>query len=648
LAGLQWGRIFGEKTFVVCDVKNSKIPATRKRSSRTSVRKDLTSSSGVVTECWCGDSHFVPFGPDYLECQSCGTLVSQKGLSSAELQVVDDEHDYYGKSYWLDHQQQDFDYPGLETRVRSDLPERNLHWLKTLLKYRLPTAKVMELGCAHGSFVALMQQAGYSASGVEMSPWIVAFGRKTFGIEVYKGPVEELAIDAGSLDVIALMDVMEHLPDPVVTMSRCLDLLKPDGLLLVQMPNFQEGMQYEELVLSNSTFLSQLKSDEHLYLYSKRATVEFFHRLGADHIQFEPAIFAHYDMFFAVSRMPLQGNTPAQIEGALEASPSGRLVLAMLDMKDRYDQEPGLRAEVAASSGKLQELFVRADEFSNARNLLQAQFADLQRNFEAVEKDRAARGEVIEAQGRTVSELQGQVDLRLKELHALFPQMEEWKNLAQSREAELANLTANFAAVEKDRAARGEVIEAQGRSISELQGQVDCRLKELHALFPQMEEWKNLAQSREAELTDLIANFAAVEKDRAARGEVIEAQGRTISELQGQVDFRLRELSELYLKLDEIAHAHQNTQNAVVLRDGIIEAARHQTERLENVAAFSTKESQELRESLEGLALDVQQLRDSLSERENAYQRDVGQLEGQMQALARRWWWKLGKLIKAL
>lgn len=583
---MQRSRIFSQKTIAGHDVKNSKIPATGKRGSRTH-REGLTPSGGVVTECWCGDTRFAPFGPDYLECQSCGTLVSQKGLSNAELQVVDDEHDYYGKNYWLDHQQQDFDYPGFEARVRSDLPERNLHWLRALLKYRLPDTKtrVMELGCAHGSFVALLQQAGYSASGVEMSPWIVEFGRKTFGIEVQKGPVEELTIAAGSLDVIAMMDVLEHLPNPVGTMSRCLDLLKPDGLLLVQMPNFQEGMQYEELVSSNSAFLDQLKSDEHLYLYSKRATTEFFHRLGADHIQFEPAIFAHYDMFFAVSRMPLQVNTSAQIEGALEASPSGRLVLAMLDMKDRYDQAPSLRAEVAGSSEKLQELFARADEFSNARNLAQAQLADLQHNFEAVEKDRADRGEVIEAQGRTVSELQGQVDLRLKELHALFPQMEEWKNLAQSREAELANLA---------------------------------------------------------------ANFAAMEKDRAARGEVIEAQGRTVSELQGQVDLRLKELNALYLKLDETALALQNAQDTVILRDEIIEATRQQLERLENIVAFSTNETQELRESLERRALDVQQLRDSLSEREDAHQRDVSQLEAEMQELTRRWWWKLGKLVKAL
>ncbi|WP_161940590.1 hypothetical protein, partial [Rhodanobacter thiooxydans] len=100
---------------------------------------------------------------------------------------------------------------------------------------------------------------------------------------------------------------------------------------------------------------------------------------------------------------------------------------------------------------------------------------------------------------------------RLKELHALFPQLEGWKNQAQSREAELAELAVNFAAMEKDRVTRGEVIEAQGRSISELQSQMDQRLKELHALFPQLERWKNQARSREAELAELAVNFAAME-----------------------------------------------------------------------------------------------------------------------------------------
>ena len=44
------------------------------------------------------------------------------------------------------------------------------------------------------------------------------------------GPVEDQQIEPGSLDVIALMDVFEHLPDPVSTMRHCLRLLRPDGI----------------------------------------------------------------------------------------------------------------------------------------------------------------------------------------------------------------------------------------------------------------------------------------------------------------------------------------------------------------------------------------------------------------------------------
>lgn len=285
--------------------------------------------------CWCGNADLTPFSPEYGECRTCGTLVYLKDMPSEQLLVRDDETDFYGKKYWLEHQQDAFGYADIHTRARNDLTERNLHWLKTLLKYRLPPAKVLELGCSHGSFVALLRQAGYEAAGVEMSPWVVEFGQKTFGVPISVGPVEALDIEPGSLDAIALMDVLEHLPDPIATMAHCLQLLKPDGILLIQTPQFKAGMNYSALIETNGPFLEQLKADEHLYLFTDHSAVRLFQQLGAEHIQFEPAIFGHYDMFFAVSRVPLQINTPEQTDAALLATPNGRLALAMLDLRER-------------------------------------------------------------------------------------------------------------------------------------------------------------------------------------------------------------------------------------------------------------------------------------------------------------------------
>ncbi len=291
------------------------------------------------------------------------------GLPDEELQVVHDDTDFYGKQYWLDHQKRDLGFPDIHTRARNDLTERNLHWLRALLKFRLPPAKVLELGCAHGSFVAVLKQAGYEASGVEMSPWVVSFGQETFGVPIHIGPIESLDVPPASLDAVALMDVLEHLPDPTATMRHCLELLKPEGLLLIQTPQFKEGMRHEALFQVKHAFLDQLKSDEHLYLFSERSVTEFFRRLGAEHIQFEAAIFAQYDMFFAVSRAPLRINTPEQIESALLATPNARFALALLDVRERDRQHATQEAMVTSE-----------------RNLLQAQLADLHRNFDAMER----------------------------------------------------------------------------------------------------------------------------------------------------------------------------------------------------------------------------------------------------------------------
>ena len=289
----------------------------------------------TIRICWCGNKIFHPFNSEYGECQACGTLVFLKDMPSEQFLVHDDETDYYGKKYWLEHQQDAFGYPEIHARARNDLTERNLHWLKTLLKYCLPPAKVLELGCSHGSFVALMGQAGYDASGLEMSPWVVEFGQKTFGISVAVGPIEDLDIAPGSLDVIVLMDVLEHLPDPVTTMANCLKVLKQDGLILIQTPKVKDGINYSELVETKDRFQEMLIPEEHLYLFSENSVTQLFNQLGANYIQFEPAIFAHYDMFFVVSRVPMLVNETEAIESALLASPKGRIALAMLQLRER-------------------------------------------------------------------------------------------------------------------------------------------------------------------------------------------------------------------------------------------------------------------------------------------------------------------------
>jgi len=291
--------------------------------------------------CWCGNQDLAPFSPEYLRCDACGTLVLRDMPAVDVTDVGADEGGLYGREYWFSHQEQDVGFPNITRRAVTDLPERCVHWLRAVLKYKLPPARTLELGAAHGGFVALLRRAGFDATGLELSPWIADFARRTFAVPMLQGPVERQPLEPGGLDLVMMMDVIEHLPDPVGTLRHCARLLKPGGMLVVQTPEFPEGQDLEAMRASGTAFVQHLRPQEHLWLFSRRSAAALMERVGCGAPRFEPAMFAQYDQFFFAPASPgvalPEPHAPEAIRAALQATPDGRVVGAMLDLADSRD-----------------------------------------------------------------------------------------------------------------------------------------------------------------------------------------------------------------------------------------------------------------------------------------------------------------------
>jgi 2-polyprenyl-3-methyl-5-hydroxy-6-metoxy-1,4-benzoquinol methylase len=340
-----------------------------------------------VSTCWCGNHPLVPFSDDYARCGSCETLVLKR-WGDEVFTVRQDEMDFYGKSYWFEHQENDLGFQNIVRRARTDLPERVLHWLSVLLKYKLPPGNTLELGCAHGGFVFMLHQAGFSATGLEMSSWVTNFAREAFGIPMLLGEVEKQALPPASLDAIMLFDVLEHLPNPLNTLSLCFSLLKPNGILLIQTPQYVEGKTHQQMLDHKDPFLTQFKTPEHVYLFSRKSATELFNKLGAQYIAFETSFFSQYDMFFVVSRCPLMLYQPEQADEALMKTPGGRLVLALLDKETAFQALQTQWRESEADRG------ARLDQIHQYDAWLKES-----------ETDRAARLEVIKKQEAIILQL---------------------------------------------------------------------------------------------------------------------------------------------------------------------------------------------------------------------------------------------------
>ena len=269
--------------------------------------------------------------------------------------VVDDHTDLYGSRFWTTHQLER-GLPPIEERERTDLTHRCLHWLRALLRYRRPPARLLEIGASHGGFVRLARLAGFDAVGIEMSPTIVARARRTFGVEMRVGPLESASFADAAFDVVVSFDVLEHLAHPEATLREIRRVLRPDGVLLSQTPDVRD-VAYSALHAANDPFLALL-GPEHLFLFSKGAARAILMRTGFPNAVFEPPVFPR-DMFFVAGAELPAARCADDVARALLETPDGRIALALLDL---YEHDAAMGTVAAERQTVIDGLSAACDE----------------------------------------------------------------------------------------------------------------------------------------------------------------------------------------------------------------------------------------------------------------------------------------------
>jgi 2-polyprenyl-3-methyl-5-hydroxy-6-metoxy-1,4-benzoquinol methylase len=103
-------------------------------------------------------------------------------------------------------------------------------------------ATIVDIGCGDGSQLDLMVQAGFRPTGVERDIQSLALRRR--GTQVVEGSAEALPpqLARGSFDAALFKQVLEHLVDPVAALRNAAELLRPGGLLFIEVPNAQSAV----------------------------------------------------------------------------------------------------------------------------------------------------------------------------------------------------------------------------------------------------------------------------------------------------------------------------------------------------------------------------------------------------------------------
>lgn len=139
---------------------------------------------------------------------------------------------------------------GLEKAIKKNPPQETVASDSELFK-------ILDIGFGQGDFLVEKAQAGWECYGVDPSPHAVATAKeKNPDLNLFCGDLVDAKYPDSFFDRVNLTHVLEHVPYPPETLKEIYRVLKPGGVLSIEVPNYG-GLYYSLVSKSAEYFVPQ-------------------------------------------------------------------------------------------------------------------------------------------------------------------------------------------------------------------------------------------------------------------------------------------------------------------------------------------------------------------------------------------------------
>ncbi len=123
----------------------------------------------------------------------------------------------------------------------------------------------MDIGCGTGEFLEFCRQKGFVALGIEPNFKAREFAKNTYHLDVKEEDALE-KMNSQQFDIITLWHVLEHVSDLNTRMNKIKEVLNPDGVVIIAVPNSGswDAQYYEK-------FWAAFDLPRHLYHFDKNS-----------------------------------------------------------------------------------------------------------------------------------------------------------------------------------------------------------------------------------------------------------------------------------------------------------------------------------------------------------------------------------------
>lgn len=164
---------------------------------------------------------------EIVECGKCGFAYTSPRPHDNDLGK------YYESEEYISHSNTS---KGIVSQLYQRVRKHTLQKKLELINKNSKKGRILDIGCGTGEFLNTMKLDGWDTFGIEPSPGARKQGIEKFQLNVQDEPQME-RFSAAHFDVITMWHVMEHVPQLNERVQKLRELLKPEGVLIVAVPN---------------------------------------------------------------------------------------------------------------------------------------------------------------------------------------------------------------------------------------------------------------------------------------------------------------------------------------------------------------------------------------------------------------------------
>jgi SAM-dependent methyltransferase len=167
------------------------------------------------------------------------------------------------------------------------LPDREAEWpalrenaidalqhIETWINKPFHERSILDFGSGWGFFLAVAKERNWKTYGLEPLPGSAVYARAKFGLDIITNTLREGLFPPESFDAITSFQVFEHLPFPERDIQSLYKVLRPGGILLIEVPNFETWTM--PIMKGRHRHFTQ----DHLNFFSYRTLGEFLEKNG--------------------------------------------------------------------------------------------------------------------------------------------------------------------------------------------------------------------------------------------------------------------------------------------------------------------------------------------------------------------------------